>query len=87
MRSLSFSISGGFYAEIRSISCALPVLLEERDICLGTGVRRKMLASGINRKMPKEQQKKKKSLHRDTLKLLKVKHKHQIKKKKKERNE
>lgn len=53
MRSLAFSISGEFYAAIRSIWCALPVLLEERYICLETGVKkRKMLENGINRKVP-----------------------------------
>lgn len=52
MRSSVFSISGGFYAAIRSILCASPLLLEEGDSCLGTVVREKMLEGGTNRKMP-----------------------------------
>lgn len=52
MRSSVFGILGGFYAAIRSILCASPVLLEEGASCQGTVVREKMLKSGTNRKMP-----------------------------------
>lgn len=52
MRSSVFGISGGFYAAIKSILYASPVLLEEGASCLGTVVREKMLKSGTNRKMP-----------------------------------
>ena len=52
MRSLAFSLSGGFHAAVRSILRASLVILEEREICLGPGVRTKVPDKGLDRKMP-----------------------------------